>query len=449
VKLYFFKEKPMKTGFKLFSLFTLLAIFSMAIATPVLAFDGRTGDDIVIESDEVINDDLYVTAENFTLDGTIKGDLFVMGNSITINGTVEGDLFAGGETIVINGTVNGDTSIGGAALQLGETAVLGEDLLAGGASLETKDGSTTGGDLLVGSGQTLLAGDVAGDVFAGTGALELRGEFGGDVTAEVGDSTEDQPAPSMYMPNVKISLPSVRPGFTVSKDAVIKGDLVYTQSSDVTIPSNVVAGKITRNEPTTDIEYTYVAPTAAEVAMDWTFDLFRTIATIILLGLLLGWLAPKFVNLLGEKIKDTPIASVGWGVVAWAAFFFTLLLIVVVMVIGALFFGVLTLGGVSFWIVLVGLLSIFALCTGFGLVIFFLAQIVVAWLGGKMILTRLNPKLAESKIWPLVLGAVLVALVTSVPLVGPVFSILIVLAGLGAFWIWGQEARQSRQIAVV
>jgi cytoskeletal protein CcmA (bactofilin family) len=449
VKLYFFKEKPMKTGFKLFSLFTLLAILSMAIATPALAFDGRTGDDIVIEADEVINDDLYVTAQNFTLDGTVKGDLFVMGETIIINGTVEGDLFAGGQTIMINGTVNGDTRIGGAALQLGETAILGEDLLAGGASLETKDGSTTGGDLLVGSGQTLLAGDVAGDVFAGTGALELRGEFGGDVTAEVGDSTEGQPAPSMYMPNVKISLPSVAPGFTVSKDAVIKGDLVYTQSSDVIIPSNVVAGKITRNEPTVDIENTYVPPTRGELAMDWTFDLFRSMATLLVFGLLIGWLAPKFLNTLGEKIQAAPAASLGWGVVAYAAFFFSLLLIVVTMTIGAILFGLLTLGGVSGSIIWVGLLSIFALTVGFILVTSFLTKVVIAWLAGKMILNKLNPALAESWIWPLVLGVVLVALAISLPLIGWLFGLIITLVGLGAFWIWGQEARQSRQIAVV
>ncbi len=270
----------MKTTIKLFSIFTLLALLTLAIATPVMAFEGRTGDDIVIEADEVIDDDLYVTAQNFTLEGTVKGDLFVTGETITINGTVNGDLFAGGNSIVINGTVSGDTRVGGAAIQLGETAILGEDLLVGGASLETKDGSTTGGDLLVGSAQALLAGDVAGDVFAGTGALELRGEFGGDVTAEVGDATEDEPTPSMYIRDVEISIPSVKSGLTVSKDAVISGDLVYTQSSDLNIPSNVVAGKITRNEHTVDIENAYVAPTPAQLAMDWTFDLFRTIATI-------------------------------------------------------------------------------------------------------------------------------------------------------------------------
>jgi cytoskeletal protein CcmA (bactofilin family) len=439
----------MKITTRLFSIFTLLAILTLAFTTPVLAFEGRTGDNIIIEADEIIDDDLYVTAQNFTLEGTVTGDLFVVGENIVINGTVEGDLFAGGQTIVINGTVGGDTRIGGAVLQLGKTASIGEDLMVGGASLETKEGSKTGGDLLVGSGQTLLAGDVAGDVFAGTGALELRGSFGGNVTVEVGDADDSNGhAPPMYM-DTTVSIPSISAGFTIKEGAKIEGDLTYSQFKDIKIPAGTVDGKVTRNEPKVDIEnnYTYVPPTPGQMAVVWVFNLFRTIVTIILLGLLLGWLAPKFVNLLSEKIQETPLASLGGGVVAFAAFFFILLLILVATIIGALFFGVLTLGGVSFWIVLVGLLSIFAMTIGFGLVIFFLAKIVVAWLGGKMILNKLSPSLAESKIWPLVLGAVLVALATSLPLVGVVFSALIILFGLGAFWIWGREAWASRKLA--
>lgn len=439
----------MKITTRLFSIFTLLAILTLAFATPVLAFEGRTGDDVIIEADEIIDDDLYVSAQNFTLQGTVTGDLFVVGENITINGTVEGDLFAGGQTIVINGTVGGDTRIGGAALQLGETASLGEDLMAGGASLETKEGSTTGGDLLVGSGQTLLAGDVAGDVFAGTGALELRGNFGGNVTVEVGDADQtDGHAPPMYLPDTSVSIPSVSAGFTIKEGAKIEGNLTYAQFKDIKIPSGAVAGKVTRNEPTVDIENTYVPPTSGELAAIWVFDLFRSIVTIILLGLLLVWIAPKFVNLLSEKIQGTPLASLGWGLVAFAAFFFTILLIIVVMIIGALLFGVLTLGGVSASIIWVGLLSIFALTVGFVLVISFLTNIVAAWLSGKLILSKLNPALAESKVWPLVLGAVLVALATSLPLVGWVFGVVITFVGLGAFWIWGREAWQARKTVV-
>ncbi len=437
----------MKTVTKIFSIISLLAILTLAFATPAMAFDGRSGNNITIEADEVIEDDLYVSAENFTLEGTVKGDLIVGGSNITINGTVDGDLLAMGQSIVINGTVTGDVRIAGAAMQIGQTAILEEDLLAGGASLETKDGSKIGGELTFGAGQSLLAGDVAGDVLAGAGSMELRGEFGGDVTAEVGEATDAGPAPSMYMPNVTISIPSVTPGFSVDKDAVIKGNLVYTQNADIKISSNVVVGKITRNEPVVDAEHVYVPPTPAQMALNWTLDLFRTIVTLILFGLLLGWLAPKFTNSLIDKMKAAPVASLGWGLVAYAAFFFAILLIIVVMVVGGIFFGVLTLGGMSGSIIWIGLLSIFALTVGFVLVTSFLTKIVVAWLGGKMIFNSLSPALVENKFWPLVLGVIIVALITSLPLVGWLFGLIIMFLGLGALWIWGRESMQARKTA--
>jgi hypothetical protein len=249
----------------------------------------------------------------------------------------------------------------------------------------------------------------------------------------------------MYMPDTSVSIPSISSGFTIKDGAKIEGDLTYTQFSDVNIPADAVDGKVTRTQPAVDIENNYVPPTPGQLVLTWTFNLLRTVITLVLLGLLLAWLAPRFVNVLSEKIQATPAASLGWGVVAFASFFFTLLLIIVVMVIGALFFGVLTLGGVSASIIWVGLLSIFALCIGFVLVTSFLTKIVVAWLGGKMILEKLNPSLAASKVWPLVLGVVIVALLTSLPLVGWVFGVVITFLGLGAFWIWGREAWQARK----
>ncbi|MFN8411309.1 MAG: hypothetical protein U0Z26_02865 [Anaerolineales bacterium] len=235
------------------------------------------------------------------------------------------------------------------------------------------------------------------------------------------------------------------PGFTIGKDATIKGNLVYTQSKDIEIPANVVSGKVTRNTPVVDPADTYVAPTPAQLAMTWTLNLFRTIVTLILVGLLLAWLAPKFVDTLSNKVQTMPVPSLGWGLIAFAAFFFAILLIIVVMTIGGLLFGVLSLGGLSGSIIWVGLLSIFALTIGFVLVVSFLTKIVVAWLGGKLIFNKLNPALAESKIWPLVVGVVILALVTSLPLVGWFFGLIVTFLGLGALWIWGREAWQARK----
>jgi hypothetical protein len=177
--------------------------------------------------------------------------------------------------------------------------------------------------------------------------------------------------------------------------------------------------------------------------MTWTFDLLRTIVTLIIFGFLLGWLAPMFMKTLMEKVQSQPAASLGWGLVAYAAFFFAILVVIVAMIAGGILFGVLTLGGMSGTIIVVGLLAIIALIVGFVLVTAFLTKIIVAWLGGKLILARFNPTLAEHKVWPLVIGVILVALIIALPFVGWLFGILVMFIGLGALWIWGRELWQA------
>ncbi|MBN8657429.1 MAG: polymer-forming cytoskeletal protein, partial [Anaerolineae bacterium] len=419
------------------------AMIALAIATPAMAFDGRAGDVIVIEADEVIEDDVYVSAGEFTLEGTVKGDLIVVGELIVIKGTVEGDLIAAGNTIVIEGTVTDDARIAGAALQLGDEALVGGDLISAGASLEAKRGSIVQGDALFGGAQALLAGSIEKDLLVGTGALELRGEVGGDVTAEVGEAQDAGPAPSTYISDTKVAIPNVAPGLTLDEEAKIKGSFTYTQTADANIPAGVVDGKITRNEPVVDADIEIAPPTPAERAANWTFDMLRGIVTLAIFGLLLVWLAPAFLKGLSNKLQTQPLPSFGWGVVAYAAFFFTLLLIVIVMIVGGILFGVLSLGSVTGTIIWVGILAIFALIVGFILFTGFGSQILVAWLGGKWILGRFNPALAEHKVWPLLLGVVLVGVLVNLPIVGWLIGFLIMFFGLGALWLWGRERMQK------
>jgi cytoskeletal protein CcmA (bactofilin family) len=436
----------MKTIYKFFSIFSLIALLALAFATPAQAFDGRSGDNVEIKAGEVIEDDVYVGANNFVLEGTVKGDLIVFGQTITINGTVEGDLIAAGQSVIINGTVTDDARIAGAELKIGKTAIIGGDVVAGGASLETQDGSAIKGELVVGSGQALLDGSIAGDVLAGSGSLELNGEFGGDVNAQVGDPQDGGMPPSMYMPQANIQFPTVKPGFHIAEGAKIKGNLEYTQTKDVKIPANAVDGKVTRTLPVVDPAVQKAHPTPAQKAMNWGFDLLRAIVTLILFGLLLGWLAPTFMKTLVEKMQSQPAASLGWGIVAYAAFFFAILVVIVAMIAGGILFGVLTLGSMSGTIVWLGILALFAMIVGFVLVTAFLTKIIVAWLTGKLILARFNPALAEHKVWPLVIGAVLVALVIALPFVGWLFGILVMFIGLGTLWIWGRERAQTSKV---
>jgi cytoskeletal protein CcmA (bactofilin family) len=438
----------MKTIHNFFSVFFLIAILALAFATPAQAFDGRSGDNVEIKAGEIIKDDVYVTANTFVLEGTVKGDLVVFGSTITINGTVEGDLIAAGQSVTINGTVTDDARIAGAALKIGKTAIIGGDVVAGSASLETEAGSVIEGEIVVGAAQVLLDGKVKGDVLAGAGALELNGEFGGNVKAEVGNPEEGGPPPSMYMPQSDIDFPTVKPGFSVGEGAKIKGNLEYTQSKDVKIPANAVIGKITRTEPVVDPQQVKVQPTAAETAMTWTFELLRAIFTLIVFGLLLGWLAPMFMKALMEKVQSQPAASLGWGLVAYAAFFFAILVVLVVMIAGGILFGVLTLGEMSGTIIWIGILAIFAMIVGFVLISVFLTKIIVAWLSGKLILARIKPELADHKVWPLVIGASILALLVALPYIGWLFGALIMFVGLGALWIWGRDLMQARKATI-
>lgn len=447
----------MKTIYKIFSVLSLLALFTLTFATPALAFDGRGGDKVTIKADEVIKDDLYVTANEFVLDGTVKGDLIVFGQTITINGTVEGDLIAAGQVVIINGTVTDDARIAGAALQIGKDAVIGSDLLAGGASLEAQNGSSVEGELVFGSGQALLEGNVAGDVLAGTSALELGGTFGGDVQAyvDVTDGTKSSPPMSMYMTNIPISIPSVQPGFTVSDGAKITGNLKYTSTVDLPIPGGVVGGDVARTAPEIGLEATYTPPTAAQKVGTWALNLLRAIVTLILFGLLLGWLFPGFMKALPEKIRTQPLANLGWGAIAWAAFFFGLLAIVLVMIFGGLIFGFLTLGGISGSIIWLGILALFGFTILFVLVTSYLTKIIVSEMMGKWILSRTSPSLAEHKVWPMIIGVTALIVIIELfrfPLLpigffGWLINFTVILCGLGALWIWGRDTMQARKTA--
>jgi len=433
---------------KLLSVLTLLIISALILPTPVRAFDGRSGDEIVIQADEVIEDDLYVGARTFTLDGTVNGDLVVFAQTITINGTVNGDLIAAGQVVIVNGTVSDDARIAGAALQINEGASIGSDLVGAAASLETKDGSLVADELVYAGGQALLAGDVTGDVLAGTAGLELSGSFGGNVQAYVDATEETRSAPpmNMYMYNMPIALPSVQPGLTIADQAQIAGDLEYSSTIDLPIPGGVVTGEVTRTEPAVDESAQRIEPTPAQRVGTWALDLLRGMLTLILFGLVLGWLFPYFMRAVPEEIRARPWSSLGWGALAWAAFFLALLVILLLVIVGGLFFGFLTLRGVSGTIVWLGILALVGLTILFILVTSYLTKILVGETVGRWILNRTRPELASHSIWPMVIGVIVLVLVIGLfrfPLLplgffGWLINFLVILIGLGALWLWAR-----------
>jgi cytoskeletal protein CcmA (bactofilin family) len=415
----------------------LLAVLVLSIAAPVSAFDGRGGDDVVIARAEVVNDDLYVGANKFTLDGTVNGDVFASGGTITINGIVDGDVMAIGQTIIINGTVTGSVRIAGAALFIGENAKIGRDIIGAGGSLETRKGSSIGQDAIIFGGQALLAGDITRNVKLFAGGGELQGKIGGNLEAQVGSDEYAGPGPRTYLTQSPISIPDVKNGLSIDPAAKIGGKLTYTSARELAIPAGVVAGVVTRLKPV--VRPAVVQPTPAQLLINGALDVIRRMVTLILIGLLLGWLFPAFIAMNVSYLRGAPLPSLGWGTVSIAAFFFALLVLMVGTILGAILLGMLTLGGLSSTVVFLGLLGLFILIFGFVVATSFVAQIIVSVLGGRLILERVKPEWAEHKVWPLVTGIVIFALLATIPYLGGLVNLVVVLLGLGALWFYGQK----------
>jgi cytoskeletal protein CcmA (bactofilin family) len=424
--------------FKIFVSLVLALAISASFVGPALAFDPRSGQEVVIPAGETINDDLYVTAASFTLDGTVKGDLVVFAQTITINGTVEGGLIAAGQTIILNGEVKGSARIAGAALYIGGSAQVGNDLVAAGASLESQGGSQIGRDLVFAGGQALLGGDAARNAWVSTGGLEIKGKVGGNVTTYVGTPGENGQSMGMRnFSNSGIPIPPVPAGLTIDPAARIGGNLEYTSTATLPIPGGVVAGQVIHLKP---------SPSATELTMarqqnigqrvlSWFLNLLRSIVVLILLGLLALWLFPRLIKNTAGELQSKPWWSLLWGVVSFPVLVILILTILFVTILLFAIFGLLTLWSLSGLVITLGALVLFVLIFGFILSAAYTVKIVVGDLLGKLILNAVQPDLGKHKVWRLLLGILIVAVLVSLPFIGWLFGIAVLFFGLGALWI--------------
>jgi cytoskeletal protein CcmA (bactofilin family) len=423
----------------------LICLVLFTFAPAALAFEFREGDTVVIGASEVVEDDLYVGAGTFTLDGTVKGDLIVFGGTIEINGTVEGDLISAGQTVTVRGTVADDARIAGQVLTLDSEARVGDDVMAAGFSIEGKKGSSVDGDFIYGGYQALLAGDVAQDLTVGVGGLQLSGSIGGDVKAEVGE-VEEGPPPTFFMsfmPNVP-AMPSVPMGLTVDEGARIGGKLDYTSASEWSIPAGVVAGAITRHEPEIEVEEEVVV-SPAKRAGEWFLRHLRRLVTLLLVGLLIVWVVPGWTKRVAGALQAKPLPSLGWGVVSIAAFILALLVLLILTIIVAVILGTVTLGGLAGTTAWIGGLTMALLVFFFSIAVTYITKVVVSFLGGRLILARLKPDWADGRIWPLVVGVVLFVIITAIPVLGWLVNLVVVLLGLGALWLLGRDIYRQRR----
>ena len=372
--------------------------------------------------------------------GTVEGDLIVAGQSVEIGGTVERDLIVAGQAIEIGGTIEDDARIAGQALLLSQGALVDDDLIAAGYSLENETESAVGGTLLYAGYQALLSGSVDEDFSGAVNALELGGEVSGDVDADV-DGEGGGPAPPTFAPAPQVEIPTVDPGLTLTDSARVGGDLTYESGAEAQVsPEAQIEGEVVREErPATQEEEEPASP-----MVDAVLDNLRSLVALVVVGLLLVWIAPNWIRRLADTVRARPLPTLGWGVVGFLVFLALAIAILLVTVLLAVIFGLLTLGSLVLLTISLGVVAETVMFLAFFISTSYLAQIVVSFLAGSLLLGRALPNRAAGRVLPLVIGLILYVLLRFVSVLGPIVSLVVVLFGLGALFSWiGTKLRHS------
>ena len=330
---------------------------------------------------------------------TVSNDLYAFAGTVRVDGTVDGDLVASGGLVDITGTVTGDVLAAGGSVTIngtveGDVRVAGGTLSVGGAIKE--DLLATGGQLTVTS-----TGTVGEDLIAGTGTLTIDGTVTGNVLAQTG---------------------------TYMKAGTIGG------TEDVTITA--------RDDQPAQPGQPGAAPTTTQQIIDGV----RHFLVVVLVGALLIWFAPRAYAATKTSLQQRPLPSVGWGIVAVIGFVVLLIIALILMILLAIAFGLLGFSDLVGIELLGGTVAILGASLAFAVVAGYVADALVGVALASVVMRGENQS-RWRELAVLAVGAAVVVLLSSLPIVGPWVKLIVALLGLGAVLLAWRRPRGTSTVA--
>jgi hypothetical protein len=318
---------------------------------------------------------------------TVDGDLYLAGGSVTMDGTVNGDLVAFGGQVTINGSVTGDLMTAGGSVSI-TGAVDGDIRTAGG---QVTVSGPVGEDMLIAGGQTTLASGatIGGDLIASGGTVSVGGAVTGNIEATAG---------------------------TYSRGGTVGGTEHVTLSDRDDGPQPAAGNRV--------------------------LDAIRHFVILIVLGGLLLWLLPTVLRGPDETLRRQPLLALGGGVATFIGYIVFVVVAVLLMILLGIAFGLLQVGALVAIELVAGLLAIGTVTFVFVLAIAYAADLVVG-----LSLARLVASGPVGSRWQelglLAGGAAVVVIATSLPIVGGLAKLLVIVFGLGALGLAAWRGWQS------
>lgn len=373
---------------KLIVLFSILGLFLLTpFALAGGKFDGSKRAVVTLNEEDVVDKDYFVTGELVEIFGTVNGDAYIVGGEVIIDGTVNGDVLVGGGNVTISGSVSQDVRvIGGNVTINGE---VGRNISAVGGNIYITEGGDLSGNVVLAGGNVRLTAPVAGDATIAAGTLIVSDRIGG---------------------GLKTRADLVR----INPKAEIDGDFEYWSPQEALIDEGaIVTGETNYNQVTMpEMETRHMKDVLVGFKV---FSNFVGFISALVIGLLIVRFYPRFTQKVAKTVLDKPLASFGAGIIT----VLVLPIFAVVLLISVL--------GMKLGFILLALFSIL-LCT---------SRIFAMLLIGQWVGRLFSKDLSQS--WALIVGALVFYILTLLPGLGPLLSILALLFGLGGVLLAKKE----------
>lgn len=311
---------------------------------------------------------------------SVDDTVITAGQSVDIRGPITKDLFAAGSSVSIDSPIGGNVVAVGATLTV-NSAISGGLIVAGGTVKIEKD-ATVAGDVMVFGGTVEVLGTITGDLQVFAGAVSLSGTITGDVKVQTDK-------------------------MTLADTATVGGSLTGTLGTalDDTAASHVTGTiDVTVGQSSGKPYNTAGAATGLGIATGMLTALY-SLLSLLVTGLALILLTPKFLDLFRKRSHSEPLTSglIGLSLLVGGPIVFVLCLVFFITIpLGLLEVGILT---------LVGLLGSVA---------------ANLWVGDLIGSHQWSPLLT------LAVGAIIVALVGLIPVVGMLLQFVAWLVGVGS-----------------
>lgn len=375
----------LKNKLKTIALLTVL-IFSLMI--PIVRAENETTPESVTgaaeESEATSNSGETSAVISNANDNFKKGDVYLTGDDVTIDYIVDGNLFVFANSVTINSQIGGDAFICAGTVNVGEQGYIFSNLFAFAKNVNV---SGVVYDLYTAAGEVTINGYIYRDIRVGSNTLNINGTIGRNafVSAE----------------NINFAQSSDSEASLTSK-AMINGDFNYTSSKEISIPEGSVSG-------TSNFTTAKEVESNSKSIQDYIMLLGKFLATVVIIWLICLWIAPEFLDTTHKLVSKKLLPVLGFGIltpIVIAVAFIILLIIGITSKIALLSLGVL-------FLLLAISTSIFVIAIN------------------KLICNKLKIEKTIGFFGMLIVSSVVLWLLTLIPYVGTMISLIASIIGLG------------------